>query len=174
MKYLLISLLLLTAFLIMEVSTPDTYAMDMGTISAQGAATISSDLTLSGSTSNFYAGGTINSDDDYARSFVINSPLASADYPLWRVPYAITITGIHVLTEGGTNCVGGLDEADANGDNASAVDSDITGTAGTNVSDDGSLSNPDIDTNDYILWHTTSVSGAPISVTVSFEYTIDY
>lgn len=110
---------------------------------------------------------------EYTKSFVITDPTATDDFPVWRVPFAITITAIHLLVEGGTNLIGGLDEGDANGNSPVAVDSDITGTAGTNANDDGSLTNPTIDANDYLLWHTTSISGSPTSVTVSWEYTID-
>ena len=104
---------------------------------------------------------------------VIPAPTSSSDYPLYRTPFAITIRAIHVLCVGGTNVVGGLDETDANGANAVAVDSDITGAAGTNTDDDGALTNPTIDANDYVYWHTTSVSGSPTSVTITFEYTVD-
>jgi ABC-type branched-subunit amino acid transport system substrate-binding protein len=69
--------------------------------------------------------------------------------------------------------VGGLDEANASGASASVVDADITATAGTTASDDGSLSNPTIDANDQLLWHTTSVSGVPTSVKVTVYYTYD-
>ena len=109
----------------------------------------------------------------FSKGFIILSPTAASDYSVWRVPYAITIRAIHVLTVGGTNVIGGLDEADANGLNPVAVDSDITATAGTNANDDGSLSNPTIASGVYLNWHTTSVSGSPTSVTVTFDYTVD-
>lgn len=104
------------------------------------------------------------------KSFVIDTPDADSDYPLWRTPRNITIKAIHVLCEGGTNIIGGLDEADANGDNAVAIDADITGLAGVNANDDGALTNPTVDIRDYLLWHTTSISGTPTSISVSFEY----
>lgn len=117
--------------------------------------------------------GSIQTTAKYSKSFVIDAPQATSDYSIWRVPYAITITAIHVLCVDGTNVIGGLDEADANGLNAVAVDSDITATAGTSTNDDGTLTNPSIDANDYINWHTTSISGTPTAVTITFEYTVN-
>lgn len=114
-------------------------------------------------------------DPKHSKSFTLLDPVATDDFPVWRVPYNITITNVHVLVEGGTNVVGHLEEADANGDSPAGIDgaTDITGTAGSNVNDDGSLSNPTVDSGDYILWRTTSVSGSPTSLTVTFEYRID-
>ena len=109
----------------------------------------------------------------YSKSFVITNPTSLSDSPLWRTPVAITITAIHVLCIGGTNIVGMLDECDANGANPIPVDAtDIAGIAGSNVNDDGSLSNPGIDAGDYIGWHTTSVSGTVTRVIITFDYTI--
>lgn len=107
-----------------------------------------------------------------SKSFVIVSPSADSDYSIWRIPYAISIKAIHVLTTGGTNVIGGLDEADANGANAVAIDADITATAGTNANDDGSLTNAAVDATDYINWHTTSVSGIPTNAIVTFDYIV--
>lgn len=121
----------------------------------------------------YYGASTRVLSPTFSKSFTIIAPVSTDDYPVWRTPYAITITGIHVLTIGGTNVVGGLDEADANGINVVAVDSDITGTAASNVNDDGSLTNPTIASGVYLNWHTTSVSSTPTSVTVTYDYTID-
>jgi len=108
---------------------------------------------------------------EHSKSFVLISPVATDDYPLWRVPFAMTITRISILVEGGTNVVFGLFEADANGDSPVAIDSDITGTAGTNVNDDGSLTNPVVDATDYLNLQITSVSGSVTSMTVTFNFT---
>ena len=107
----------------------------------------------------------------YSKSFVLTNPTASADGPVWRAPEDVTITAEHLLVMDGTNVVGQLWEYDANGANGAVVDSsDITGTAGTNANDDGSLSNDSIDANDYVGWVTTSVSGAVTKCIVTFEY----
>ena len=110
----------------------------------------------------------------FRKSFVITSPTATADGALWRVPAACTITAVHGVQVGGTNVIGHLDECDANGLNGAGVDgaTDMT-ILTTNVNDDGTLSNPSIDSGDYIGWHTTSVSGTITRVTISFEGTWD-
>ena len=109
-----------------------------------------------------------------SKSFMITNPTAAADGPVWRVPVAITITHIHVLCIGGTSITGQLWEYDANGANGATIDSaDIVATAGTNANDDGTISNPSIDAGDYLGWKTTSISGTPAGVFVSFEYEED-
>jgi hypothetical protein len=109
-----------------------------------------------------------------SRSFIITNPTSSADGAIWRVPYNITIVAVHVLCVGGTNIVGQLWEYDSNGANGATVDSsDITGTAGTNVNDDGTLSNPAIASGNYLGWKTTSVSGAVNQAIISFDYQVN-
>ena len=112
----------------------------------------------------------------FQKCAVIKGATSTDDYPIEKFPVAITITGIHVYAIGGTNVVGGLDECTGtNGvcSSVTAVDSDITGTAGSDVADDGSLTNGTIAANAWIQWHTTSVSGTNTSVSVCFNYTID-
>lgn len=110
----------------------------------------------------------------HSKSFVITNPTASADGSIWRTPVAITITAVHLLCIGNV-VVGHLTEQDANGLNDAGVDgaTDITGVAAENVNDDGALSNPSIDANDYLGWRTTSVTGTPTKAIITFEYTID-
>jgi len=116
------------------------------------------------------AGGNVT----YSKSFVITNPSAASDSPLWRVPANITITAVHVLCVGGTNIVGQLWEYDDNGANGATVDSsDITGTAGSNVDDDGTLSNSGVASGNYLGWKTTSVSEVVTQGIISFDYTID-
>jgi hypothetical protein len=113
-------------------------------------------------------GGTLS------KSFMLTNPTADADGPVWRSPTAITITAVHALTIGaaGENVVFQLWEYDANGANGAVIDgSDITATVGTNANDDGALSNAPIDAGDYLGIRTTSVSGAPTRLIVTFEYT---
>jgi len=106
-----------------------------------------------------------------SKSFIITNPTAAADGPVWRASVAITITAVHVLCVDGVNVVGQLWNFDANGLNGATVDSsDITGTAGTNVNDDGSLSAPSIAIGHYVGWKTTSVSGTVTKVVVTFDY----
>ena len=118
------------------------------------------------------AAPTFQAVDVHSKSFMITNPTADADGPVWRAPVAITITAVHVLCIGGTSLTGQLWEYDANGANGAVVDSaDIVASAGTNANDDGTLSNPSIDAGDYVGWKTTSISGTPTGVIITFEYT---
>lgn len=126
-------------------------------------------------TVRFYGDATYSLPGLQSKSFVIWAPEDTHDMPLWRVPYAITIRAVHVCCVGGTSVVGHLTECDANGGSAAGVDgaTDITGTNGSNVDDDGALSNPSIDASDYLGWRTTTVNGEATSVTVTFDFTVD-
>ncbi len=114
--------------------------------------------------------GTVVHGAVFSKSFVITNPTASADSSLWRVPAAVTITAVHLLCRGNV-VVGHLTEQDANGGSDAGVDgaTDISGTVDTNVDDDGTLSNPSIDSGDYIGWRTTSVTGTPTKAIVTFD-----
>lgn len=133
--------------------------------------------TSSGSGSNFrfYGDAGYQISGYYSKSFVMTGVTSAGDFGnVWRSPWAITIRAIHCLAVGGTSVTGQLNECDANGANCAVVDSsDLTCTAATNVNDDGTLSNPSIDANDYIGWSTTSVSGTNTNIAITFEYTID-
>jgi hypothetical protein len=116
-------------------------------------------------------------DDDHpqyfrilSKSFIISNPTADADGPVWRTPEGITITAVHALCVGGNNVIGQLWVYDTNGANGAAIDADITALAGTNVNDDGAISSPTAGTGAYIGWRTTSVSGTPTKLIVTFEY----
>lgn len=99
--------------------------------------------------------------------FVINTPTSASDFEIGSVFANATIKQIRVLSVGGTNVIGGLQECDANGGTCSAVDADITASAGTTATDDGSLTNPTIDANDQLQWLTTSTSGSPTRAVVT-------
>lgn len=109
---------------------------------------------------------------------VIPAAVATDDYPIFKAPAALTITGgtVRVYAIGGTNVVGGFDECTGTNGTCSsvtAVDADITGTAGSDVADDGTLTNGTIASGNWVQWHTTSVSGTNTSVSVCFSYTLD-
>jgi hypothetical protein len=105
------------------------------------------------------------------KGFAIDTPAATDDFLLWQTPFAITITDIKGVLVSGTSVTGGLDECDSNGANCVAVDSDI-GFDGLLDQDDGTLSNPSIDADDWVKWHTTTVS-SPGWLSVTIYYTID-
>lgn len=102
-----------------------------------------------------------------SKSFTITNPTATADRALWRVPENITIVAVHVLSD--AVVVGQLWEYDANGLNGSTVGTDITTTANTNT-DNGAMANTAIAAGNYLGWKTTTVSGSPTWVTITFEY----
>lgn len=110
----------------------------------------------------------------FTKSFTITSVTSAGDFgAIWKSPFNITIRKISVVQTGATNVVGQLDECDADGANCATIDSsDITATT-TNVDDDGTLSNASVDANDWVGWHTTSVSGTNTRATVTFNYTVD-
>lgn len=112
----------------------------------------------------------------FSKCTAVDNAVAASDYPIEKFPQAITITNVKVYAIGGDNVVGGLDECTGTNGVCSAttaVDTDITGTAGNEVSDDGSLTNPGVAAGNWIRWHTTSVSGTNTSLSVCFFYTLD-
>lgn len=112
----------------------------------------------------------------HSKSFTVIVATTSSDYHIWRVPTAyaqgITIISISVLNEGAGDVVGCLDEMDSDGNNAVAIDSDMTAVAGTNNTNT-TLDNPTVDAGDYIDWHTTTVAAANVQLTVTFEFRIN-
>ena len=110
----------------------------------------------------------------HSKSIVIDVPSETADYPIWKVPYAITIRRVAVLCTGAASAtiVGFLDECDANGAGASIVSADATAISGTDKVTT-TFTNAGIDANDYIRWHTTSTSGVLASATITMDYTVN-
>ena len=146
---------------------------DNPTVSAAGQVSVDSSAAP-GSGIRFYGDAAYTLPGTQSKSFVILNPVATDDYPVWRVPYNITIKAVHLQCLGNV-VVGHFVEMDANGLNEAGVDgaTDITGVVNTNVNDDGTLSNPTIDATDYLGWRTTSITSTPTSVTITFEYTVD-
>jgi hypothetical protein len=108
----------------------------------------------------------------YSKSFVISNPTSSSDSPLWRVPYNITITAIHVLCIGAA-IVGQLIQYNSNGGGAgTTVGADITGIVNTNV-DNGDLTGAIITAGNYLGWNTTSATTGANRAIISFDYQID-
>lgn len=142
------------------------------TVSSAGNIAIDTS-TASGASVRFYADSAYVLPAWQRFTFTITNPTSSADRAIGAFPANITIKHIRVLCVDGTNIIGGLDEADVNGLNAVAIDSDITAPAGTIATDDGSLTNPTIDANDQLYWHTTSVSGTVTKVVITVYYIYD-
>jgi hypothetical protein len=142
---------------------------------AAGDAEAGAALTGDSATS-FFSSGTIEGArlGTFSKSFTITAVTSAGDFgAIWKTPAAITITRVNVVQVGATNVVGHLDECDSNGANCTAVDSGDITADGLNDADDGALSNASIDANDWIGWHTTSVSGTNTRITVTFDYTVN-
>lgn len=131
----------------------------------------------------------VDSDDDTVRFYtdavfsipgviagppvVVKDPDADSDYAIFRAPYNITIVAVHYLSEGGTSWTGQLQEADADGDSGADTQAADTAAAAGTTTNVTSFSNATIDAGDWVMLKTTSISGTPTSVSVSFEYTVD-
>lgn len=106
-------------------------------------------------------------------SFVIENPVATDDLAFYRMRSAVTLIETDYLCVGGTNWVGQVQEADANGASpADTQSADSTATAGTNVQVT-SYSNATIDAGDYLYLKTTSISGTPTSLVVTIYFRQD-
>lgn len=103
------------------------------------------------------------------KSFVITNPTVSAEYAIWRAPFALTITGLHGIINQGSALSGMLLEYDGNKQNPVKINSTDTVLLTSNVSL-SSFSNPIIDSGDYIGWTNTGISGDVLNATISFEY----
>lgn len=105
------------------------------------------------------------------KTFTITNPTAAKYFKGVRFASASTITSVHLNCSGNV-VVGQLWQFDSNGVNGAVVDSsNITGVVDTNVNDDGALSAPSITANNYVGWHTTSVTGTPTYAYITFDYT---
>lgn len=110
--------------------------------------------------------------------WTIKDPTTSSDHILWRSPVAATARATHCLATGGTSLTGRFHAANTSGvtdGNNTALDgaTTMTCTAGSNVNDDGALSNPAIAAGEYITWETTAVSGTQTEVVVCLDFTFD-
>ncbi len=104
-----------------------------------------------------------------SRSFVILTPAATHDFPLWQTPRAITITSISAICIAGTNVIGQLQEYAGDGTTPADVDSSDW-TVTTAEYNDTALTNGTIDAGDWLGWKTASVSGSVTSFSITFEY----
>jgi len=137
------------------------------TVDAAGEVTV--DTTSR--TLNFYDGtAEVVLNPVQSKGFIIIAPVATDDLPMWATDVAITLTEVRYLCIGGTNWVGQLQECDANGINGADVSAaDTTAAAGT-TEDVTSFSNAGIDAGDWVGIKTTSISGAPTSLHVTFYF----
>ncbi len=146
------------------------------TVNASGEITI--DTTL-GTLNLFSTSTELVITPRLSKAWGIIDPIAADDFPIHRqddCPGAgcdITLVQICYLLIGGTNWIGQLQEGDANGGSGVNVhSSDITVSAGINNCQQ-TFSNAGINSGDWMLVKTTSVSGSPTSVHITWYYNID-
>lgn len=104
-------------------------------------------------------------------SFVIAAPATTDDINLMKAPYGMTILGIDAIVQGTTSATGQLQECASDGTSCADLDSDITADA-DGAADDGSLTDSTIASGNWIRWKTTSLSGTPTFLTVTFRYRV--
>lgn len=108
----------------------------------------------------------IHSADSHSKSFTITNPTSSADaICLWRADKNLIISGVHLYCEG-AGIVGHLTIENGGVDGAT----DITGIVNTMVTDDTSLSNPNVTAGQRIGWRTTSVTSGATRANVTFDF----
>lgn len=103
----------------------------------------------------------------------VSNPSAGT-YLIGKSIDGMTIRSINCLvdpSDSGENTVIQIQECDSNGDSCADVDSGTDITCGnTNTADDGSLSNPSIDANDWYALEIVSVSGAVSRLNITIDY----
>lgn len=112
----------------------------------------------------------------FQKCFVIKNPEDADDFPIEKFPFAITISEVSVYPIAGTSITGFLDECTAGGgvcSSLSPVKADPSAFTSNGNTVTSSLTNGTIAADNWIHWHTTSVSGSVVSVSVCFEYSRD-
>lgn len=104
-------------------------------------------------------------------SFVITAPADTDDINIMKAPYGMTILGIDCIVQGTTSVTGQLQECTSAGASCADLDSDIVCDA-DGAADDGTLTDSAIAANAWLRWKTTSLSGKPTFLTVTFRYLV--
>ena len=130
------------------------------------AGTVTTNANLTGPVTSSGNATTIKKD----HSVLIMAPVATDDIPLHRFDVAATLVKVVYTIAGTTNWVGQIQEANdgigTSAANTQAADSTVTTT--TTVT---SFSNTSFDAGDFAYLHTTSVSGTPTFLHITFNYT---
>lgn len=117
----------------------------------------------------FYGGAKRALPSIQSSSLVIAAPADTDDLFIMKAPYAMTILTINGIVGAATNVVGQLQECSATGTDCADLDSDITfDTDG--AADDGTLTDSAIASGAWIKFKTTSVSGTPGHLAVTFTF----
>jgi hypothetical protein len=113
----------------------------------------------------------------HSMRLTIENPNDNDNILISPLDFDITITAITCLcdpADSGESVVIIVQERDGDGDNPAGVDGATTITcANTDTDDDGSLSNPSIDADDYMSVDIGVITGTVTQVAISIYYTID-
>lgn len=113
----------------------------------------------------------------HSMRLTIESPADADNILISPLDDAITITAITCLcdpADSGESVVITVQERDGDGDSPAGVDGATTITcANTDTDDDGTLSNPSIDADDYMSIDIGTVTGTVAQVAIAVYYTID-
>jgi hypothetical protein len=123
-------------------------------------------------TLNFYDGtAEVVLNPVQSKAFIIETVIATDDLPIIRMDRAGSLVEVHYLCLGGTNWIGQLQECDANGINGADVQAaNTTATSAGGDVEVTDFSNAAYDAGDWIGIKTTSISGTPTSLHVTFYY----
>ena len=102
---------------------------------------------------------------------VIAAPADTDDINLMKAPWGMAIVGIDAIVQGTTSVTGQLQECSSTGTSCTDLDSDIVADS-DGAADDGSLTDSAIASGAWIRWKTTSVSGTPTFLTVTFRFRV--
>jgi hypothetical protein len=108
----------------------------------------------------------------YIETYVRESPSDSDSFLLFKAPEDLTITDIDCIVDpadSGESVIIDVQECDSAGDNCVTVDATIT-CDNDGASDDGSLSNGSIDSGDWLLIDTGTVTGTVTQLSVTILY----
>jgi len=103
-------------------------------------------------------------------SIPVTNPAGTEDFLVWRAPAAVTITSVQGCAMDGTSLTCGINECDANGDNAVAITNQ---TAVTTSNTELVIVNANVQSGDYISFTSTAESGDVTKMMLSVEYTRD-
>lgn len=107
-----------------------------------------------------------------SRGFAILTPAASGSVPIWKVPYDVTVGGVHCITgTSGSTATIDLYEGGSTGATTStmlnaAVVCDYDGQAAV-------VTNGTLDASDWMGYMITAVASSPASVAVTLWYYVD-
>jgi len=137
---------------------------------AGGDVTASSETTFTNKT--YDPAGTGNVFTHYTQEdFTILNPVAADNSMLFKAQYAMTVSAIHCIAEGGGTITLQILECSSTGTSCAGLDGSTTITCDSDgATDDGSLSNPSIDAGDWVK----VLYGAPSGTVNTLTYSIYY